>query len=506
MDFVDFETGEYRHFAAARHSCRDGGVLPGNGMLYTFPHSCHCYPMLRGFMGLDCSDPAESAAAEPPGKRLERGPAFGEPAAGAVGEPVADDWPTLRGNPRRSGGTSAPGPDRLELVWKRALASSSTKRQQTWQEGTPEFEWQYNVGGDRLSSPVSAGQTVFVAATDEHRLEALDAAGGEPRWAFTAGGRIDTPPTIHRGLCLFGSRDGWVYCLRAEDGELVWRFRAAPSPTRILAYGQLESLGPVVGGVLVHDGLAYFCAGRHSHADGGIHVYAVEPETGKLVWHAQPDGFTGLADLLVGDAEAEAVRMISWEFDPRTGENREGRSSGTLRAGRLGLLSDEWYERPIALRKNGQQWSVAGETGQMLAFDEATVSGFKAGSDKQPREFGRGTEPLAGPGRLFAKPLEGGGKSRGKDGKRRAWTVELPQGSQVRALVPAGERLFVAGRFKGTDPAGHAVRIYSMDGGSLLDEYPLPAAAVYEGLAVAGDRLYVSLQDGCLLCLGRKKD
>ena len=44
----------------------------------------------------------------------------------------------------------------------------------------------------------------------------------------TAGGRIDTPPTIADGLCLFGSHDGWVYCLRAADGRLAWRFRAAP--------------------------------------------------------------------------------------------------------------------------------------------------------------------------------------------------------------------------------------------------------------------------------------
>ena len=32
-------------------------------------------------------------------------------------------------------------------------------------------------------------------------------------------GRVDTPPTIWRGGALFGSADGYVYCLAAAAGE-----------------------------------------------------------------------------------------------------------------------------------------------------------------------------------------------------------------------------------------------------------------------------------------------
>ena len=97
------------------------------------------------------------------------------------------------------------------------------------------------------------------------------------RWTFTANGRVDTAPTIHRGLCLFGSKSGWVYCLRADDGGLVWRLRAAPPEERIVAYGQIESPWPVPGSVLVVEDAAYFAAGRQPLADGGILVFAVEP-------------------------------------------------------------------------------------------------------------------------------------------------------------------------------------------------------------------------------------
>ena len=86
------------------------------------------------------------------------------------------------------------------------------------------------------------------------------------------------PPTIHRGLCLFGTQErlGLLPAGRRRP-RCVWRLRAAPVDERIVAYGQLESPWPVPGSVLVVDDVAYFAAGRQSLADGGILVFAVEP-------------------------------------------------------------------------------------------------------------------------------------------------------------------------------------------------------------------------------------
>lgn len=126
---------------------------------------------------------------------------------------------------------------------------------------------------------------------------ALDAATGQVRWTFTANGPVDTAPTIHRGLCLFGSRSGWVSCLRADDGGLVWRLRVAPSDQRIVAYGQIESPWPVPGSVLVVEDTVYFAAGRQPLADGGILVLAVAPADGHVCWIRRldqvPPHFTG---------------------------------------------------------------------------------------------------------------------------------------------------------------------------------------------------------------------
>ena len=53
------------------------------------------------------------------------------------------------------------------------------------------------------------------------RVRAVDADDGKSLWSYTAGGRVDTPPTVYGQLAVFGSADGWVYCLNAADGSLV---------------------------------------------------------------------------------------------------------------------------------------------------------------------------------------------------------------------------------------------------------------------------------------------
>ena len=135
-----------------------------------------------------------------------------------------------------------------------------------------------------LSPPTIANGLAYLTRPNAHELIAIDTASGTVRWRFTANGRLDTPPAVYRGLCLFGSAAGWIYALRADSGEVVWRLRAAPTDERIVAYGQVESPWPVPGAVLVMDDVAYFAAGRQPLADGGILVFAVNPMTGERHW------------------------------------------------------------------------------------------------------------------------------------------------------------------------------------------------------------------------------
>ena len=176
-------------------------------------------------------------------ERLTTGPAFGKP----VAVPAAPgDWPVFRADGRRSGSNPE------------AQVSRQLQR-----------KWEISLGG-KLTQPTVAAGLAFVAAVDRHTVCAVDAASGELRWQFAAGGRVDSSPTYHAGLLLFGANDGCVYCLNASDGQLVWRFLAATNPRRIVAQGRVESPWPVHGTVLVMNNLAYVAAGRSTLIDGVV--------------------------------------------------------------------------------------------------------------------------------------------------------------------------------------------------------------------------------------------
>jgi outer membrane protein assembly factor BamB len=208
-EFVDVNTGK----AIANHWTRGAcqyGVMPANGLLYVPPHACACFiqSKLNSFNAL-----APARKIVEGGERLER------EALTTHHSPLTNsDWPTYRGDAVRSGSTSTTVPSTLAQVWETEL-------------------------GGKLTAPVIAGGRLFVASTETHEVCALDAGSGKELWRFTAGGRVDSPPTVHEGRVLFGCADGWVYCLSANDGRLAWRFRAAPADVRIMAYASLNRRG-----------------------------------------------------------------------------------------------------------------------------------------------------------------------------------------------------------------------------------------------------------------------
>ena len=250
-----------------RGPCRYG-VMPCNGMLYTPPHQCFCFggAMITGFNAFTTAsnEKLRAIGSSPAKNRIRRGPAYGqiENRKSTIANP--DDWPMYRHDVRRTGATTCDVPAKLK-------------------EG-----WQVKLGG-RLTPPVAAAGRLYVAARDRHTVYALDADDGGLLWQFTAGGRIDSAPTVYRGCVLFGSADGCVYCLRTSDGQLAWRFRAAPVERLVVDEGQLESAWRVHGSVIVRDDIVYCTAGRSSFLDGGIYFYGLDAETGKIIHTARLD-------------------------------------------------------------------------------------------------------------------------------------------------------------------------------------------------------------------------
>jgi outer membrane protein assembly factor BamB len=463
MNFIDFKTGKNRHGRAVRGVCRFGFFI-ANGLVYTFPTDCRCYPMLRGTVGLATAEPGYTLAADN-APRLVRGSAFAKASAG--GPAGGNDWPMYRGSPQR--GAATPGDVPADLASK----------------------WNTKLGGPLTAPTVAAGR-VFVSRIDAHEVVALNAADGSVAWRRTVGARVDQPPTYDRGRVLFGCRDGRVYCLRASDGELVWQFRAAPNRRRCIAYGQPESLWPIYGSVLVDGGRVFFSAGRHTHLDGGITLFALDAATGDVAWQVRPGKLT-YNDTLV--KSGPWLFLAYGKYDPKTGANPRTSSSRDrfLYAGGSSTFDDGTY----AVRT---QWQLRGEaSGSLLAFDAGRIVSVNVFSKPEHGEMKYAqTRPGKGDHKLYLKPR--GAKPAG--GGQQAWKVVLPL--RPRAMVLAKNSVFVAGPPDALAADGGLLRAYATADGAEQGAVTLDAAPVFDGMAAAGGRLYLSTLDGKVRCFGKK--
>ena len=510
FDLTDLETGETDAHQITKAACGpDGGWVPANGLIYVTPKHCVCWPMLRGYSALAPQRAAGSVAdvdLQPSSFLLEKGV---DPPGETASNGATNDWPCYRHDAWRSGSTVSAAPAELKTLWSVDLGGGDLS-------GPIVEDWLENpfVKGP-VTSPVISGNRVVVARPDAHQVVAMDVDSGSVAWRFTANGRVDTAPTLHRGLCLFGAKSGWVYCLRGDDGRMVWRLRAAPLEERIVAYGQLESPWPVPGSVLVVDDMVYFAAGRQSLADGGILIFAVQPDSGRVEWVKRLDsvpqqGFYECSALEFDNfdllhRQADGVAMSRWVFERTTGRMSLERWAAFAKlntgAGAAMVPQGCWSYAP---RHQKRIPSHAHRRPLVVFRDNVLFGGLQGASTIYRRDFA-----LEDGEEFETKWITGwaaGGLSR--DGKmpwrshrlaeKAAWQADVfgekTNDPAISAVVLAGDRLFVAG-------ANGDVRVLATTDGRQIAKQTLPLPA-WDGMAIARGRLYYVTQDGRLLCLG----
>lgn len=91
--------------------------------------------------------------------------------------------------------------------------------------------WRFVAGDYVNSSPVVAGDTVYVGS-DDHYLYALNAATGTLKWKFLCSGSesydgLSASPVVVNGTVYVTSYDGNVYALNAQTGERIWNHTTA---------------------------------------------------------------------------------------------------------------------------------------------------------------------------------------------------------------------------------------------------------------------------------------
>lgn len=500
IDYLDHTTDETYAFHGARGDC-GLGTIPANGMLYQFPNMCMCMGQVDGVSGISShslSDPAESALKL--SDLLEKGPAYGTIANNEDGS--LKSWPSLRGNNARLGSNQAKLPDALEVLWEQSNPVQP-------------------------SSPVAANGAVYVALRDSYAVSAFAASDGQLKWTFIADGPIDSPPTLAGNAVVFGGEDGWIYVVRAADGKLAWRFRAAPEERVILTDEHPASAWPLHGSLLVEDGVIHAAAGHHNELDGGLFTYALELETGNIVWGKRliRGGVTQNIELSeIGDtgntilsSDGETLYMELLHLDLETGVIEKSYPNGKI------FFCGGWPEQVIWGGPQGylldlslpsytsghssSDWIWGKVRANMVAVNGDVGYGIITLHGKEVRH--RKTEPLFkdGPAIVFcAKQVEADkGWSEYIPQESLIWKCALPEGSIARTVIKTAGQVIVAFQTVEEDGAAAGV-ILQLDPatGEETGRLALSAAPRWDGLAAAGNRLYLITEENALVCLGAR--
>jgi len=518
VECVDLRTGDVTVNRWVRGACLYG-IMPANGLIYFTPEACACNQMNR-LDGYGALAPAGRTAE--PEHPLVKGPAYsGAAAATAVGPAV---WPQYRRDALRS--------SHIPIT----PANGGT--------------WTVALGG-RLTAPTSDGARLYLGCNDE--VVALNCGDGSAAWRVKD--RIDSPPTLFRGLALYGTREGWVRCRIAATGEPAWSFRAAPEERLILDDNHVESVWPLHGSALVFEDALYVVAGRSSNLDGGLRLFSLDPVTGHVkassTFHTeqtqQHDYYEGVNnDLLAADGERIFLKHMRidpeslvitrqqwWSFSGPDGKLKNyGKDplklpAETTRTHELsasaGFLDDELFgrahmqldraelcnricfdaDRSFGVRHSvgpgHYQYYIPGGLGlPVLCFDRKKQSQPAAKGQKSHKD----ADPMAG--------MKGSGL-RGKPpvDPGLVWSRRLPV--RPTALISAGRHVLLGGGPDLLDPAdplrGPEWRaggvLYALDrtDGTVVTKTTLPAPPVHEGVIACESGVFACLKSGAVVRL-----
>lgn len=461
--FLDTKSGTATCPKTVRTPCKLG-QCPANGLTYFLPHHCNCGVTLRGFLALSKAGSKKWIAdAANDGNSLLYS-AGGSPAA-ATEKP--DDWPMFRKDTRRSNASAAKLPEQLKLLWSEKLGES------------------------RLIQSTVAYGLVCTAEPKTHRVFARDAASSKELWSFTADGRVEFPPTLHKGLCLFGTGGGSVYCLNALTGKEIWRLRVAPAQKYLAEEGQFASVWPVIGGVMPLDGTIYFTCGRSVQPEG-LWLIAADATTGAIRWRKR-GGSCG--DLFVSDGKGLILTGVRYGINDCKligGDTTKGVLQTTKYGNEIALADYMASVEPALSKEKHNSLTDGFVRGENLAFgDKLSVAAYHycfhmpADMKKTGRD-----------GQLFIYAA-----SEGKN----TWLLDDKIAQQMIGVVLAGDTAYLAGVPTSQNPKDKSeLWVVAGADGKKLQVLTLDNRPVYDGLSAAGGRLYLATEEGQLECFGNK--
>ena len=296
----------------------------------------------------------------------------------------AGDWPMWRYDAARSNASPAALPNELSLTWTLELPATRP----AWPASQEKLQF------DSVHQPIVIGNLLILGSTVNDSVTAYRTDSGAEAWRFYTEGPVRFAPVASRERIYVASDDGFLYCLQAGDGSLLWKVQGGPEDSRIIGNDRLISMWPVRGGPVLIDDTVYFTAGIWPFM--GIFVHAVDAETGSTKWInsetgsrwvTHPHGAPSFGSIVpqgylaaIGDKLlVPGGRSLPGIFDRNSGEMTRFDFGGKGSGGWSVIANEDFYvvdDAAFAMRDGASLGSLpidamAGEIvlGKMSAFD-----------------------------------------------------------------------------------------------------------------------------------------
>ena len=400
----------------------------------------------------------------------------------------AADWPTYRADAQRSGFTTDSLPEKLALHWRHQAAHSP---QPAWPRST-------RLTYDRVNHCVIADGRVFFGDSVTGKVQALDLNTGKPIWEFFTEAPVRFAPMVWRDQLLVTSDDGFLYALRVDDGNLIWKHRGGPNAQMAVGNERVISKWPARGAAAVVNDVVYYAAGIWP--SDGIYLYALNAETGKPIWsntdsgqiympqpHGGANANSGISaqgylavagdHLLVpaGRAVPASMNRLTGKFEYfHLQKNRAQGGGDTIVAGDLFLNSG------VVFKAADGEAIAKSAGGPTVALPDGLVEASKG---KITRYQWVETENPDRKGKLVRSK-----------GLKQVWAVK--QSHPSAALIIAGNKIV-----SGSDGF---VEVIDLESGKPL--WSTSVEGVAYGLAASGSRLVVSTDRGNVYTFGSAAD
>ncbi|MBM3240687.1 PAS domain-containing protein [Candidatus Poribacteria bacterium] len=428
-----------------------------------------------------------------------------------ITRPHACDWPMWRYDANRSASSPQKLPAKLHLQWMREYP----KFTQAWEDPLNQDLMQF----DKVSEPVVHGKTLFIGSNANDKVVALNTETGEEKWAFYVDGPVRFPPVASNGKVYFVSDDGYLYCVDSNLGKLIWKFRGGPSNRKILGNERLISTWPARGGPVLKDGIIYFAAGIWPFM--GVFIYALDAETGKVVWSNDSTGpiymlqphnspsYAGVAPqgnfVLAGDKLlVPCGRSVPACFDRRTGEflyyhlARYNKTGGAFVCALGDFFINYHRDYVTSIYELSTGHSVVPRFGKIPVMTEKTL--FSMGNPITAYDF-RNLKHIEDERLIIDKT-----KKEVKTVKDKKWVLEQLWQCNVDAsgdLIKAGKRLYAGGKNVVSAieiPGGRIAKLFGRKGPKVSWKTTIDGTAAR--IIAADNKLFVVTLEGSIYAFG----